>query len=473
MVLAPDLAVHEVRRIKYPVTLRELPADLLTPVSAFLKIRVQGAAPFLMESASGGERFSRFSILGMNPSGEIKAAAPGAATWTRDGRALRGSLLDMLRSYVADRSEAVPGLPFCGGLVGSVGFDFIHEIEALPREQMSPEPMAWLGDYRTFIVFDHLKQVVQLVSRSEPGEAERELTELQQILEDECPARSQAHFEVGSRTSNFSRGEFCSAVERLKHHIQIGDIFQAVLSQQFSRHFEGDPFQLYRALRRVNPSPYMFYHETPVGTLIGASPELLVGVEGRTARLLPIAGTRPRGVSETEDRAHERALLADPKERAEHMMLVDLARNDLGRASENGSVKVDELAAIHRFSHVMHMVSRVSGRLRDHTTAIDALAASFPAGTVSGAPKVRALELILEHEPTPRGMYSGASGFLGCDGSAEFCITIRTAVAHKGRLTYQAGAGIVADSVPEREYEETIHKAGAIERAIALAGGES
>ena len=259
-------------------------------------------------------------------------------------------------------------------------------------------------------------------------------------------------------------------MERLKHHIRIGDIFQAVLSQQFSRPYEGDPFQLYRALRRVNPSPYMFYHETPVGTLIGASPELLVGVENRTARLLPIAGTRPRGADEEKDRGLERDLLADPKERAEHMMLVDLARNDLGRAADYGTVKIDELAAIHRFSHVMHMVSRVSGRLKDGLTAVDALAASFPAGTVSGAPKVRALELILENEPTPRGMYSGASGFLGSDGNAEFCITIRSAFAHKGVLTYQAGAGIVAESVPEREYEETIHKAGAMDRAIALAG---
>ncbi len=473
MALAPDLVAHEMKRSADPIAVRELPADLLTPVSAFLRIRAHGAAPFLMESASGGERFSRFSILGMNPSGEIRVDCPGAAQMTRSGLTIRGSLLDLLRAFLAERCEPVPGLPFSGGLVGSIGFDFIHEIETLPQEKLSPEPMAWLGEYRTFIVFDHLKQAVQLVSRNEPDEAERELKELQRILEDERPATLVARFDVNSRSSNFSRSDFCSSVERLRHHIQIGDIFQAVLSQQFSRSYEGDPFQLYRALRRVNPSPYMFYHETPVGTLIGASPELLVGVEGRTARLLPIAGTRPRGATESEDRRNEKELLADPKERAEHMMLVDLARNDLGRASEYGSVKVDELAAIHRFSHVMHMVSRVSGKLRDDMTATDALAASFPAGTVSGAPKVRALELILENEPTPRGMYSGASGFLGCDGSAEFCITIRTAVAHKGKLTYQAGAGIVADSVPEREYEETIHKAGAMDRAIALAGGEA
>ncbi len=472
MVLAPDLTGRYVRRSAHPYTVRELPADLLTPVSAFLRIRAQGMTPFLLESASGGERFSRFSILGMNPSGEILAASPGTARMTRNGATVRGSLLDLLHVFAAEHCAAVPGLPFSGGLVGSIGFDFIHELEELPQARRSPEPTAWLGEYRTFIVFDHLKQAVQLVSRNEPEAAERELKDLQRILDDEHPSISPGCFDVTSHTSNFSRADFCSAVERLKRHIQIGDIFQAVLSQQFSRSYEGDPFQLYRALRRINPSPYMFYHETPVGTLIGASPELFVGVEERTARLLPIAGTRPRAATETEDRAYEQGLLADPKERAEHMMLVDLARNDLGRASEYGSVKVDELAAVHRFSHVMHMVSRVSGKLRENMTAVDALAASFPAGTVSGAPKVRALGLILEHEPTPRGMYSGASGFLGCDGSAEFCITIRTAVAHNGKLTYQAGAGIVADSVPEREYEETIHKAGAMDRAIALAGGE-
>lgn len=473
MALAPDHVACEMKRSAYPMAVRKLPADLLTPVSAFLRIRAHGAAPFLMESASGGEQFSRYSILGVNPSGEISAECPGVAKMTRNGLTIRGSLLELLCTFVAEQEEPAPGLPFSGGLVGSIGFDFIHELETLPREKLSFEPMAWLGEYKTFIVFDHLKQVMQIVSRNEPDEAERELNELQQILEAERPATPGDRFNVNSRSSDFNRSDFCSAVERLKHHIQIGDIFQAVLSQQFSRSYAGDPFQLYRALRRVNPSPYMFYHETPVGTLIGASPELLVGVEGRMARLLPIAGTRPRGTTEIEDSAHEKEFLADPKERAEHMMLVDLARNDLGRASEYGSVKVDELAAIHRFSHVMHMVSRVSGTLRNSMTAVDALAASFPAGTVSGAPKVRALELILENEPTPRGMYSGASGFLGCDGSAEFCITIRTAVAHNGKLTYQAGAGIVADSIPEREYEETLHKAGAMDRAIALAGGEA
>ena len=470
MTLAPEIIRHiEADSASYSI--RELPADLLTPVSAFLRLREHGVHPFLLESASGGERFSRFSILGVNPSGEILSEAPHVARMTRDGNTTHGSLLELLKGFVEERRDSVPSLPFSGGLVGSIGFDFIHEIESLPCEKQARQPMAWLGDYRTFVIFDHLKQIIQLVSREPESDAERKLRELETLLIHPKPVSGDGIFKVGARTSNFSRADFCRSVERLKHHIRIGDIFQAVLSQQFSRPYEGDPFQLYRALRRVNPSPYMFYHETPVGTLIGASPELLVGVENRTARLLPIAGTRPRGADEEKDRGLERDLLADPKERAEHMMLVDLARNDLGRAADYGTVKIDELAAIHRFSHVMHMVSRVSGRLKDGLTAVDALAASFPAGTVSGAPKVRALELILENEPTPRGMYSGASGFLGSDGNAEFCITIRSAFAHKGVLTYQAGAGIVAESVPEREYEETIHKAGAMDRAIALAGG--
>lgn len=460
---------HEYKSL--PVIQRELSADLLTPVSAFLRIRQHGKHPFLLESASGEEKFSRFSILGSDPSGDILAERPHAAKMERNGVVTHASLLNFLHAFAADRSDPIPGLPFSGGLVGSIGFDFVHELESLPQHTVSIDPMAWLGEYRTFVVFDHLKQSVQLISREDDkNKAALKLDELENLLSKPQTDLHHAGFGVGERRANFTRDDFCSAVERLKHHIRIGDIFQTVFSQQFARAYAGDAFQLYRALRRVNPSPYMFYHETPVGTLIGASPELLVGVEGKTARLLPIAGTRPRGSDEMQDHKFEQDLLSDPKERAEHMMLVDLARNDLGRAADYGTVRVDELAVIHRFSHVMHMVSRVSGRLNENKTAVDALAASFPAGTVSGAPKVRALELILEHEPTPRGMYSGGSGFLGYDGNMEFCITIRTAVAKEGMLTYQAGAGIVADSIPEKEYEETVHKAGAIERAITIAG---
>ena len=272
--------------------------------------------------------------------------------------------------------------------------------------------------------------------------------------------------------SNVSESEYCKSVRTLKEHIRAGDIFQAVLSQRFETDFQGDPFQLYRSLRRVNPSPYMFYLEMESGALVGASPELLVGVNGHDAELLPIAGTRPRGKDSDEDAALEKDLNADEKERAEHMMLVDLARNDLGRVCQYGSVRVRDLAQMHRFSHVIHMVSSVKGKLRSEFAAADALAASFPAGTVSGAPKVRAMEIVIENEPTNRGPYAGAVGFLDRAGRAEFCIALRMALVTPGRMTFQAGAGIVADSIPEKEYAETKHKAQAVADALELATKE-
>ncbi len=452
-----------------PPCIRELQADLLTPVGAYMRLRAHNRSSFLMESATGGETFGRFSILGCNPVRELTASAPGNANWANDP--LSDSLSAKLGEFSQTTLHGLPGLPFSGGLVGIIGFDFVREIEKFSDQQLSSAPLAWLGDYRTFLVFDHLKQSLLLVGRTEDrgrAEADRELSDYEKLLCSDL-RRHPPHFHAAERVSNFAKVDFCAAVESMKRHIVAGDIFQSVLSQKFSREFQGDAFELYRALRRINPSPYMFYLESPVGTAIGASPELLVGVESRVARLLPIAGTRPRGESNEADARLEKELLADPKERAEHMMLVDLARNDLGRVADYGSVRVDETAAIHRFSHVMHMVSRVSSKLKSDCSAVDALRASFPAGTVSGAPKVRALELIFEHEPAPRDFYAGACGFLGVDGNAEFCITLRTAFARDGVLTYQAGAGIVADSVPESEYQETLHKAGAIERAIQLA----
>ncbi|MBI5060622.1 anthranilate synthase component I family protein [candidate division KSB1 bacterium] len=448
--------------------IRELASDLLTPVGALLRLRAAGEHPFLLESAAGGERFGRYSILGVDPSGILSAHAPGRAEFNSGSGNRTGSLTDLLRGFVTNGTAVSSHLPFVGGLVGAIGFDFVREIERFDERGRSPRPLAWLGDYRHVVVFDHLRQLALLVGDADDATAAKRLDDLSRILHSALP-KPRPGFRVGACRSNFSPSDFCEAVASLKRHIVAGDIFQGVLSQRFTRELDGDPFDLYRALRRVNPSPYMFYHETPVGVFIGASPELLVGVNRRTARLLPIAGTRPRGLDEAEDLRHEKSLTADPKERAEHMMLVDLARNDLGRVAEYGTVSVDESAAIHRFSHVMHMVSRVSAKLRPGLNAVDALLASFPAGTVSGAPKVRALELIFEHEPTPRDFYAGAAGFLDGDGNAEFCITLRTAIAHEGRLIYQAGAGIVADSVPQTEYEETIHKAGAIDRAIALA----
>ncbi len=444
-----------------------LPSDLVTPVAAFLKLRRLGHAPFLMESVTGGERFGRFSFIGLNPTGTIESLAPGEATCSISGMSSTGSLKELLHNFESlGNSEEQHKLPFGGGLVGVIGFDWIHELERLDKSKRGTAPVAWLGDYSCFVIFDHLKQEILLVDRASNSDSKL-LREWTNALAAPL-AIPNSRFRAGARSSSFAPNEFCTAVERFKHHIKVGDIFQGVLSQRFSRPAEGDPFELYRALRRVNPSPFMFYHETPVGTFIGASPELQVGISNREVRINPIAGTRPRGVNETTDSSLEQELIADAKERAEHMMLVDLARNDLGRACDFGSVKVKELATVHRFSHVMHLVSDVRGKLRTGLTAADALAASFPAGTVSGAPKVRALEIILENEPVPREFYSGAAGFLGCDGNAEFCIMLRTAVFREGVLSYQAGAGIVADSDPEKERLETEHKAAAIERALSL-----
>jgi len=447
------------------MTILSLSADLLTPVAAFLKMRTLGRAPFLMESVTGGERFGRFSFLGLEPDGAIFAQAPGNAAADIRGISSSGSLRQLMTEFEhLSRSEVSSSLPFAGGLIGVIGFDWIHELERLDPTKRSRSPLAWLGNYPRFVIFDHLRHEIKLVDQSE-NSTESDLRELSEALEKPL-TNINTTFRTGERSSSFDPNDFCSSVDKLKQHIVAGDIFQGVLSQKFSREAEGDAFQLYRALRRVNPSPFMFYHETPVGTFIGASPELQVGVSSREVRINPIAGTRPRGADGETDLKHERDLKADPKERAEHMMLVDLARNDLGRACEFGSVKVKELGTIHRFSHVMHLVSDVRGKLRDEFCATDALAASFPAGTVSGAPKVRALEIILENEPVSRDFYSGAAGFLGRDGNAEFCIMLRTSVLRNGVLSYQAGAGIVADSVPETEHAETEHKAAAIERAL-------
>lgn len=443
-----------------------LAADLLTPVGAFLRLREAGRFPFLMESATGGERFGRYSIIGCDPSGEILAERPGHAHSTIGGQS-SGSLLEMLKTFPQPNANAVA--PFGGGLVGVIGFDWIFELESLNPRHRGKLPVAWLGNYTRFAVFDHVKQEVSLCNAN--SDSDDALHEWAERLRGPMPIVASS-CSWGDRRSSVTQSDFCASVDCFKEHIRKGDIFQGVLSQKFSRAFDGDAFQLYRALRRVNPSPFMFYHETPVGTFVGASPELQAGIRAREVRIDPIAGTRPRGNDEPEDVKNEQDLKADKKELAEHMMLVDLARNDLGRVCDFGSVRVHELAQVHRFSHVMHMVSDVRGRLSREKSAADALAASFPAGTVSGAPKVRALEIILENEPVSRDFYSGAAGFLSRNGDSEFCIMLRTAVWRDGELTYQAGAGIVADSVPEREFAETEHKAAAIERALLLLASE-
>ncbi len=441
-----------------------------------------GTPAFLLESAAGGESFGRYSILGAAPARVAIAKRPGCSYWTDEGEKTAEPLRNLLKNFRASETNHVGQFPFCGGLVGMIGFDWVRELEVLPEGPASDIdiPMACLGDFQDFVLFDHrtldVLFVAQVVVSESPAEdfahAQHRLSSMEAVLArplsgDMPPVESSLNIQ-----SNFSEDEFCKSVDTLKEHIRAGDIFQAVLSQRFETDFRGDAFQLYRSLRRVNPSPYMFYLEMENGALVGASPELLVGVDGRGAQLLPIAGTRPRGKDNDEDAALEKELLADEKEKAEHMMLVDLARNDLGRVCHYGSVRVKELAKVHRFSHVIHLVSSVRGKLRNEFTAADALAAAFPAGTVSGAPKVRAMEIIIENEPTNRGPYAGAVGFLDRAGRAEFCIALRMALITPGRITFQAGAGIVADSVPEKEYAETKHKAQAVADALRLAAKE-
>ena len=304
------------------------------------------------------------------------------------------------------------------------------------------------------------------------AQAHERLLELKEAFSRPVSPQSEQITLTSEMSSNMTREQFERMVERARDHIVEGDVFQIVLSQRFSTSFEGDPFRLYRALRQVNPSPYLFHLEFDAFTLVGSSPEVLVRVENGRAELLPIAGTRRRGASSAEDDALANDLLADPKERAEHLMLVDLGRNDLGRISRYGSVEVDRYAYIERYSHVMHIVSSVSGALRDNLTPVDVLSACFPAGTVSGAPKVRAMQLIDDMEPTRRGVYAGAVGYMDFRGNMDTCIAIRTMVVQNGRIHIQAGAGIVYDSVPRAEYEETRNKAEALHRAIGLAANE-
>ena len=464
------------------VVTRILPGDLLTPVSAFLRLRSMGTPAFLLESAAGGESFGRYSILGAAPARVAVAKEPGCSYWLDKGEQTAEPLRNLLKNFATSQANNVGQFPFCGGLVGMIGFDWVRELENLPKGP-APDidmPLACLGDFQDFVLFDHrtldVLFVAQVIVGESPAEdfarAQHRLASMEAVLARPLPGDLPPVESSLKIQSNVSEHEFCKGVRTLKEHIRAGDIFQAVLSQRFETDFQGDPFQLYRSLRRVNPSPYMFYLEMENGALVGASPELLVGVDGRDAQLLPIAGTRPRGKNVDEDAALEKDLCADEKENAEHMMLVDLARNDLGRVCQYGTVRVKELAQVHRFSHVIHLVSSVKGKLRTEFTAADALAASFPAGTVSGAPKVRAMEIIIENEPTNRGPYAGAVGFLDRTGRAEFCIALRMALVTPGRITFQAGAGIVADSVPEKEYAETKHKAQAVADALKLATKE-
>jgi anthranilate synthase component 1 len=478
-----------------PVPVRRS-ADLLTPVSAFLSLREDAPYSFLLESVEGGEKLARYSFLGRDPYRIVRATDFGASVTvdTRrtpdapidDTQAASGTIFDVLDRLI-DRYEEVdiPGLPrLTSGAVGYLGYDGVRLVEDLPDappDDLNLPDAIW-GFYDTIAAFDHVRhQLVLMASafvdpdtdlRAAYDDAQARLDALETDLT--RSASRPATVEIGddTMTSNFEREAFEAAVERAKEYIYDGDIFQVVLSQRFATEFAGDRFNLYRALRQVNPSPYLFYLDFDDVALVGSSPEVLVRAEDGQAEVLPIAGTRPRGTDDAEDDALAADLLDDPKERAEHLMLVDLGRNDLGRVCRYDSVEVDRYAYIERYSHVMHIVSSVAGTLADDQGPMDVLAACFPAGTVSGAPKVRAMEIIDAMEPTRRGPYAGAVGYVDFSGTLDTCIVIRTMVV-RGQTAYvQAGAGIVADSDPATEYEETRNKAAALREAIHVAADD-
>jgi anthranilate synthase component I len=462
----------------YPIAIsREVLADLDTPVSAYLKIRGNGPS-FLLESVEGGENVGRYSFLGADPR-RVLQVKDGQATFQGEQPALCSDVLDAVRAMVEAYGPPDPGAPrFEGGAVGYLSYEAAQSFERLPSAKHDPLdlPDATFLDVDTLLVFDHVRRTIRVISHAWPGAPVDEaygcaVARIERIVAQlEAPLQSAPPATPAPRAiqSNVSQQAFEEMVRAGKEHIERGDILQIVLSQRLSMPYDGDPFGLYRRLRTVSPSPYLYFLDFGDHQLVGASPELLVQVEGANVTARPIAGTRPRGATEAEDRALADELRADEKERAEHLMLVDLARNDVGRVSAPGTVRVANFMSVERFSHVMHMVTDVRGELETAFTGYEALRAAFPAGTVSGAPKIRAMEIIAELEPDRRGPYAGAVGFVTKGGDMETAITIRTGLVKDGVLHVQAGAGIVADSVPEREWQETMNKARAL---IEASGG--
>jgi anthranilate synthase component 1 len=462
---------------------KEIVADLLTPVSAFLKIAEHSDYAFLLESVEGGEQVARYSFLGKDPFLILRARG-GKTIIERAGQTSESEqpFIATLRELMAGyHSPFVPGLPrFTGGAVGYVGYDATAWFEPVElQETTEVEDEAGFMLFDTVLAFDHVRHRILIIANARiTGDEELESLyqfacakiefverELERTLSKPQPATA-APLEF---SSNVTREQFEGMVRTAKEHIAAGDIYQVVLSQRFAADLDADPFTVYRALRHVNPSPYMYFLRVGPRAIVGSSPEMLVRVEGRKVQTHPIAGTRPRGRTEDEDQRMAEELRRSEKERAEHVMLVDLGRNDVGRVSAYGTVRVPTYMTLEKYSHVMHLVSVVEGRLDDRHDRLDALVACFPAGTVSGAPKVRAMEIIAELENRRRGAYAGAVGYLDFAGNLDFCITIRTVVVEGGRAYVQAGAGIVADSNPTAEYEETRDKARAVMRALELA----
>ncbi|MEE8061531.1 MAG: anthranilate synthase component I family protein [Gemmatimonadales bacterium] len=449
----------------------DITADLDTPVSAYLKLASLNPC-FLLESVDRGDRLGRYSFLGFGKTRQLRLDGQGLVC---DGRLAPGpaSLPEVLRRALAltpPLQPEVPSIPFGGGLVGVTTYEAMARIE--PRLEGAHNSAVLQGTWvapESMLVFDHVTRKIALLHAGDDADRARLAREVKQALR--APVAERPTGTVGPEVASFDKDEFCRAVDRVKNHITDGDVFQMVLSIRFEGETTVDPFDVYRALRVLNPSPYLFHLALPDLTVVGSSPEALVRLRGGNATLRPIAGTRPRGGTEADDDAFEQELLDDPKEAAEHVMLVDLARNDLGRVAEPGSIAVRPFRSVERYSHVMHLVTGVEGRLADPHDQFDLFAAAFPAGTVVGAPKVRAMELIAGLEPVDRGFYAGTAGYFGHGDSMDQAIAIRTMAFEEGRYFYQAGAGVVADSVPENEYAEVLAKSAALKAALALAAG--
>ncbi len=472
---------------RIPMT-REILADMETPLSAYRKV-AEGPYSYLFESVQGGEKWGRYSIIGL-PATTLLRVTGQRITLEQEGEVVEevesADPLEWIEQYrkrfhVA-RCEGFPR--FTGGLVGCFGYDTVRLIEArvaqsAPEDRLgTPDIILLVSD--EVLVFDNLSGKLHIVIHLDPAEEgawERGEERLDQITARLAASVKPLHHAGSSQVSEedfvsgFTRDRFEAAVERVRQYIVEGDVMQVVLSQRLSIPFQAPPLNLYRALRTLNPSPYMFFLNLGSFHVVGSSPEILTRVEDGMITVRPIAGTRRRGDDEVEDRALEQELLADPKELAEHLMLIDLGRNDVGRVAETGTVELTEKMQVERYSHVMHIVSNVTGKLRPEMSAIDALRATFPAGTVSGAPKIRAMEIIDELEPVKRGIYAGAVGYIGWNGNMDTAIAIRTAVIQDGVLHIQAGAGVVHDSIPRLEWKETMNKGRAIFRAVAMAEG--
>ncbi len=478
-----DLAARNYNRI--PIVL-ETVADLDTPLSVYLKLANQPYS-YLLESVQGGERFGRYSFIGLPASTRIEARGNHISLINSAG--LREIEVDdplsYVESYLSDfKAAPYAALPrFCGGLAGYFAYDAVRYIERKLAGNVRPNVQSDMLDTPDILlllseelaVVDNLSGKLYLIVYADPGvagtykAARKRLKELLVNLRKPVEIPAERSYKSGEAVSEFNKADFIAAVERAKRYIFDGDVMQVVLSQRTSKPYGASPLALYRALRSLNPSPYMFYYHLGGFHVVGASPEILVRLEGETVTARPIAGTRPRGKNVQEDAVLAADLLADPKERAEHVMLMDLGRNDVGRVAQTGTVKVTENMQIENYSHVMHIVSNVEGKLKPRLSAMDVLRATFPAGTVSGAPKVRAMEIIDELEVSKRGIYAGAVGYLGFNGDMDLAIAIRTGIVKDGTLYVQAGAGIVADSVPRSEWIETQNKARALLRAAEIA----